>query len=161
MKFTDKKGREYDCVITLATAITLKKMGVDLSGHLTGDIWEKLGNDLELLVNVLAASVADSLESLKIDEVEFAKSLGGDSLENATIALRDAITDFFPPRQRAAGKKLAEKSDAVMNLESERMLKAIDNLTPEALLASMTSSGLKPESSDSSQANSTDSGSVN
>ena len=54
MKFTDKKGREYDCVVTVATAIAFKKLGVNLMGTFDGKLWEQLAEDPELLVNVLA-----------------------------------------------------------------------------------------------------------
>lgn len=161
MKFVDSKGREYDPSITLATQIALKKLGVDLMGHFDGRLWENLADDPELLVNVLAESVSESMIKNNVDAVEFAKSLGGDSLDAATTALRDAITDFFPPLQRAAAKKLIEKSDTVMKMAAGQMDKAIDNLTPEAILASMNSSGTRLGSQVSAQASSIASDSEN
>ena len=148
MKFKDNQGREYDCVVTIATAIAFKKLGVNLMGNFDGKLWQQLADDPELLVNVLAESVRGSLESLKIDEAEFARSLGGDSLEAASFALRDAIADFSPPLQRAAMKKLISKSDAAQNLAAERMMKAIEAITPESLLTSLDSVGSKPELSE-------------
>ena len=161
MKFSDKKGREYDCVVTIATAISFKKLGVDLMGSFDGKLWEQLASDPELFVNVLAESVRSSLQDMKVTEEEFAQSLGGDSLEAASLALRDAIADFSPPLQRGAMKKLILKSDQAQQLAAERMMAAIDDLTPESLLNSLTSAGSKPELSESVPGTSTQSDSAN
>jgi hypothetical protein len=160
VKFSDKRGREYDCVVTIATAIKFKKLGVNLMGSFDGKLWEQLADDPELLVNVLAESVRGSLDEMNVTEEEFARSLGGDSLESASLALRQAIADFSPPLQRAAMKKLIEKSDQAQQMAAERMLKAIDDLTPESLLNSLNSAGNKLESSDSHQETLTQSDSV-
>lgn len=149
MKFTDTKGREYDCFVSVATAIEFKKLGVNLMGHFDGKLWKQLAEDPELFVNVLVASVRGSMESQGVTEEDFARSLGGDSLEQASIALRDAIADFSPPLQRAAMKKLIEKADAVQELAGQRIMNAIETLTPEQILTLSSSAGDKPESSDS------------
>lgn len=154
MSFKDSKGREYDCKVSLATAIELKKIGVDIGHHLDGKLWQQLSEDPALLVTTLAMACADSLKSHGIDEMELASSLDGDSLDAASEALLDAITDFSPPRVRAAIRKVMDKSNQAMNLATDRLNQAVDSLTPEQLLTSFNSSGDRPESSDSSQANS-------
>ncbi len=149
MKFLDTKNREYECRVTVADAIELKKMGLNLMGHFDGSIWQKLGDDLELLVNAIALTVRSQIESNKIDAAEFARCLGGDGLEAATMSLRDAITDFSPPSQRAAIKKLFEKYDVAMQVISSQQLTAIERLTTEQILTSSspaTSAQALPES---------------
>ena len=161
MKFRDSKGREHDCLVTLSTSIAFKKLGVDLMGHFDGKLWEQLANDPELLVNVLAESIKDSMIAHNIDAVELARSLGGDTLEKATIALREAIADFSPPLQRAAMKKLIEKADQVQAIATGRIMKELDSLDPQTILNSLNLSGDKPESSVSLPASSTKSVSAN
>jgi hypothetical protein len=138
VKFLDTKNREYECRVTVADAIELKKMGLDLMGHFNGSIWQTLADDLELLVNAIALTVRSQIEANKIDAAEFARCLGGDGLEAATISLRDAITDFSPPSQRAALKKLFEKTDVAMQVMSSQQLTAIEQLTTELILTSLS-----------------------
>jgi hypothetical protein len=149
LKFLDVKNREYECRVSVADAIELKKMGLDLMGHFDGSIWQKLAEDLELLVNAIALTVRNQMEAYQIDAAEFARCLGGDGLEAATMSLRDAITDFFPPSQRTALKNLFVKTDAAMTVMSSQQLAAIDGLTTEQILTSLslaTSARELPES---------------
>lgn len=154
MQFNDQLGRVYECNVTLATAIAFKKLGVDLMQTFDGKLWEQLAGDPELLVNVLAESVRGSLTAMNITDQSFAEALGGDSLEAATVALRDAIADFSPPLQRAAMKNLIEKSNAVQKLAADQLNRALDQLTPETIFASLSGSTSNQESSGSSQVSS-------
>jgi hypothetical protein len=149
LRFLDTKNREYECRVTVADAIELKKMGLDLMGCFDGSIWQKLEEDLELLVNAIALTVRSQIDANKIDAAEFARCLGGDGLYAATISLRDAITDFSPPSQRAALKRLFEKTDVAMQVVSSQELTAIERLTTEQILTSLnpaTSAQALPES---------------
>ncbi len=161
MNFTDQKNRVYECKVTLATAIQFKKLGIDLMQAFDGKLWEQLATNPELLVNVLALSVKASLDKMAIDEQEFAESLGGDSLESATKALMDAIADFSPPLQRAAMRKLIQKTNAVEQLAGEDLNKKLDQVTPQMIFDSLNGSTNKPESSTSHPANSNSSGPEN
>jgi len=139
LKFLDTKNREYECRVTVADAIELKKMGLNLMGHFDGSIWKKLEEDLELFINAIALTVRSQIEANNIDAAEFARCLGGDGLAAATISLRDAITDFSPPSQRAALKKLFEKTDVAMEAINSQQLKEIERLTTEQMEQILTS----------------------
>ena len=161
VNFTDQKSRVYECKVTLSTAIALKKMGIDLMGAFDGKLWEQLAADPALLLDVLAVSVKSSLESMNITEAEFAESLGGDSLESATKALMDAIADFSPPLQRAAMRKLIQKTAAVEKLAGEEINRKLDQVTPQMIFDSMNGSTNKLESSTSLPVSSATSAPVN
>ncbi|MBV5344133.1 MAG: hypothetical protein JZU63_00600 [Rhodoferax sp.] len=157
MKFTDLKNREYECRVTVADAIELKKMGLDLMDHFDGAIWQKLADDLELLVNAIALTVRSQIEGHKIDPAEFARCLGGDGLEFATMSLWEAITDFSPPSQRTALRKLIEKTDAAKTIAASQLLDVIDRMTPEQILTSLNPVTNAQGSPGSSQVNSVES----
>lgn len=162
MKFKDSKGREYDCFVSAATAIRFKKeYQINLADHFTGDLWKRFADDPELLVNCLADACAGSITTLNVTPQDFANSLDGDAFSSAIDALQGAITDFSPPRQRAAFTNLMNKTQAALDLEMDRLDERVAALTPEEILTSLNSSGSKPESSDSNPANSTASPSEN
>lgn len=164
--FRDKQGREFRCRVSAATAITLKKeLSINLLDHFDGSLWQRLATDPELLVNVLFEITRESREEFGIvDGGAFARLLDGDVLEAAGEAMRAAIVDFIPPRQRAAFRKLLEKSKAVELVTIEKMEAAVDGMTIEGLTAAIemmhekgqaTSNRSSGNSSDSPAADST------
>lgn len=144
MSFRDSSGREFVCVVNLSTVIELKRRhGINVNDIGQGDLLARIANDPELLVNMLWTCCEGSAKSLGFDEIQFAQSLGGDSLENAVDAMLDAIILFFPPLKRGAMMKLIEKGRLVQRLASERAMTAIEALTPEQILTSYSSAGSK------------------
>ena len=140
MSFRDVNGREYLCVVNLATVISLKQRhGININDIGQGDLLTRIANDPELLVNMLWACCEGSAKSLGVDEIQFAQSLGGDSLESAIDSMLDAIILFFPPLKRGAMTRLMDKSRQVQRLASERAMTAIEELTPEQILTSYNS----------------------
>lgn len=160
--FKDIKGRKYDCIVTAATAIALKKKyQINLAGHFDGTLYQQLGDDPELLVNVIAETVVVSMKALEVTAEDFGQSLDGDALDSAVNALHEALTDFSPPRQRAAFRKVTEKFKTVQELQWDQVDEKINNLTSDEILTLWNSSGAKPVSRESSQASSTASTSEN
>lgn len=140
MKFTDTKGRDYECVVTLQTVINLRKNGVNLNDLFKkdSDIWTRLDNDPELLVNTLCVICDESIRKHHsgTDEeiaIAFASSIGGDTLAHANAAMWEAIASFYPPLQRAALMKIWIKTQSLTKLAMERIWDATDNLTLETL----------------------------
>lgn len=156
--FRDKQGREFRCRVSAATAIVLKKdLGINLLDHFDGSLWQRLATDPELLVDVLFEITRESRDELGIvDGGAFARLLDGDVLEAAGEAMRAAIVDFIPPRQRAAFRKLLEKSKAVEMVTIEKMEAAVDGMTIEALTAAIEMIHEKGQTLNSSSGNSSD-----
>lgn len=152
MKFTDESGREYESRVTVATAIALKnRLEINLAEIAGGDLLERLEADTELLVNVLWLTVEKSAVALGVSQDEFADSLRGDVFRAAVDAMLGAIADFFPGPKRALLNELLAKSRRVDELATERAAAAVNRLTPEAILTSLSSVSSRPASSASSE----------
>jgi len=150
MKFADAKGREYECRVTLQTAINLKSQAdFNLNDIGKTDLLERLTNDPELLVNVLWVIVEKSAKANQVDQEEFAASLGGDTLAAAVDAMMDSIVSFFQPSRRTALKMMLDKGREVESLAGQQLRAAMEKTTPEMILIALNSAGNKgalPES---------------
>ena len=85
----------------------------------------ELFGDLEKLVNCLFCACEEQAISKQVNEMEFAKGLMGDTLDEAVKAFLEAIADFFPnPHQRKTLKKFFETAtkanEALMGMEAEK-----------------------------------------
>lgn len=130
MKFRDSQQREFECVVTLATAVALKKIGVNINDS---DLMTKLAEDPETLVNTLYLTCKKSCEANGVSDVQFGELLDGDTLEPAINALWDAIASFSPPPQRAALRKIWVKTKELTEAQMAEVNNAIDGLTLEKL----------------------------
>ena len=111
-KFTDRLGREFACVVTVAEAEQLKnELQVDLGNITESDLFGKLSIDWRLLVDVIGVVAAESIAGHGItDPRELARGLDGNTLGAAFDAIWEAIADFFPPRMRLALREMIAKS---------------------------------------------------
>lgn len=103
-KFTDLKGREYRCVVTVGTVEKLKEeLQLDIGDAIDGKLYDRLSDDWKLLVDVISIACEESISSHQItDPKDFASALNGDVLGAAFDAFMDAVADFSPPRKRQA-----------------------------------------------------------
>lgn len=86
-----------------------KELSLDLV-VLDGTVFEKLESDVVLLVDtlwILCRTQARAVHGIT-DEV-FGAGLGGDCIADATKALLDAITDFFPKDKREVVQTLVDQ----------------------------------------------------
>jgi hypothetical protein len=127
--FTDADGREWRLSLTINDIRRIRKeVDVDLAdvGETT---MERLGDPV-MLVDVLHCLLHSECQSRGLDAVAFARSMRGDTLDQASTALLDAVIDFFPSRRRqflltlrdkseALGKRMQERDQAI--LESDRL----------------------------------------
>lgn len=111
-RFTDKKGREWtlDLDVGLAEHVS-KEAEVNLalsSGDWIRVVVEPTGRKL---VEVLWLLVEEQAKATSITPEDFARGFGGDQLEKAGAALREAVVDFFPLRAvREAAREEMEKA---------------------------------------------------
>jgi hypothetical protein len=99
--FTDSTGRSWQLEVLVGTIKRVRALaGVDLLGVLEGVMLDKLASDAVLLVDVLYACCKEQADGLGISDEQFGRSMTGDALEAGSLALLEALADFFPSRQR-------------------------------------------------------------
>lgn len=108
--FTDHAGRVWTISIHVTAVKRCRALaGVDLYG-LVDEKFEglsKLLGDPCGLVDVLYVLCKDEADRLGVSDEDFGRGLGGDSLERATAAFLEELTDFFPdPRVRAGMRRV-------------------------------------------------------
>ncbi len=147
--FRDVKGRKYTTFISADLAIHLKeKDGIDLA-DLSDESFHALARDAQTLIGVLWMTAEDSAKELGVDAKEFARSLGGDSLEDAIDALQEAIILFSRRSFRTVLRKMAEKGKEIDALAQQKMLQAVAKIDPEHVLTSFSTASNKPPSPES------------
>lgn len=132
--FKDASGREYEATITLATAIKLQKIGVNLNKPVSiPDAWN---SDLELLGDTIWFACEKSFREHGYDEKTFAECLAGDAITDATEAVWESIILFSQPSTRTALQKLWGKGKEVTELAATKILASLDQTTAEQILIS-------------------------
>jgi hypothetical protein len=103
----DGQGRAWSLAITVNTIKRVRELAdVNLLDAFDGRLFIRLGQDFELLVNVIYAVCQPRAVELGVSEEDFAELLCGDALEAAGLALVQGVLDFFPKDRRAALEKL-------------------------------------------------------
>jgi hypothetical protein len=100
--------------------------GIDL-----GDLDEKwklaCRRDVVLLVNTLYLLCQPEAHERGITDEQFGASLVGDAIRRATIAMDEAIADFFPEESRVILRAMTAKDEEVRKLGMERALAKIND----------------------------------
>ena len=113
-RFNDAKGRQWTLVVTVGSIKRVREAcGIDLADVETAAT--RLSEDPVLLVDVLWVLCKYQAEHLEVpvSETDFGESLVGDPIEDATVALQEAIASFFPAKRRLLLQRLLKKIDDV------------------------------------------------
>lgn len=110
-RFTDRFGREFNCVVTVAEAEQLKKeLQIDLGEISDGKLFDRLSTDWGAMVSVCWIVCQESIAAIPgLIPEDFGKGFNGDVLGAAFDAFWEAVADFFPPRRRAALREMIAK----------------------------------------------------
>jgi len=172
--FTDPAQRTWTVAINVAAVRRVRDaLKLDLLSVIDGELLEKLAGDPCLLCDVLYVLCKPQAEERGIGDEQFGELLAGDVIDAATQALIEELIDFFPSRTRrplgemraklmalqaALTRKSLAKLDALdVEQTADQLLAAMEKLGPDGLakllasrpLASGSSSGTSPDSSDS------------
>ncbi len=107
-KFTDLKGREWDCALNVLTVERVRKE-VDADFYKvddTPDLVERIEGDDIYCGSVVCCVIAPQLEAKSVSLEDFADSIAaGNALDDAALALENAIVNFTrsPRRKMVAG----------------------------------------------------------
>ena len=161
--FTDNTGRTWIIAINVGTIKRVRAIcGVDLANIITieagktpkVDLLERLAADPVLLVDVLYAVCKEEADTRKVTDEDFGRSMAGDAIELATVALLDEIIDFFPEAKRRVFRKILDGARR-FEIKSKKALAELladpelDGKIDSALEALTTLSGILPESPES------------
>lgn len=117
----DAEGHSYETKITVAEIRDVKtELGINLMDIATGDLLQKISEDVILLCDILYVINRSQAKEYGIDDAQFGRNLYGDALEEATRAFMEEMINFFP-NQRT--RQLLKKA---MTKGQERMDKALD-----------------------------------
>lgn len=117
----DAEGHAYETKITVAEIRDVKtELGINLMDIATGDLLQKISEDVILLCDILYIINRSQAKEYGIDDVQFGRNLYGDALEDATHALMEEMINFFPSQRT---RQLLTKA---MTKGQERMDKALD-----------------------------------
>ena len=117
----DAEGHAYETKITVAEIRDVKtELGINLMDIATGDLLQKISEDVILLCDILYVINRSQAKEYGIDDAQFGRNLYGDALEEATHAFMEEMINFFP-NQRT--RQLLTKA---MTKGQERMDKALD-----------------------------------
>ena len=117
----DAEGHAYETKITVAEIRDVKtELGINLMDIATGDLLQKISEDVILLCDILYVINRSQAKEYGIDDAQFGRNLYGDALEEATRAFMEEMINFFP-NQRT--RQLLTKA---MTKGQERMDKALD-----------------------------------
>lgn len=115
--FKDGMGRQWICRIDVAAIRRVRSMcNVDLAnliairkdGSTDTNVLQSLADDSILLVDVLNAVILPQLQAMSLTGEEWAESVNGQVIEDATYALIEGVAEFFPPQKKTLTLKLLE-----------------------------------------------------
>lgn len=119
-----------------------ESIGVEIK-NFAADGWKLLFEtvaDTEKFVDLLHALCLPQIEAAGVTLEDFLKSLAGDEYEAAVHALVKAFSDFYPSQSRALLLALVKKGTEVQNLSAAKAMVSLNELSPEAILATLKSS---------------------
>ena len=142
ISFKDTKDRTWTVVLNVHTVKQIRdELKVDLLSP-TPETMLTLASDTILLVGALSIALSEDMEKQKVEPEGFARSLGGDVLDDATDCLIEAIVNFSRRHQRPALRKALERVRAAeekigkaaeKTLDDPRMEKMIDREIAESI----------------------------
>jgi hypothetical protein len=128
--FNDNEGRKWKIALDAPTIREVRKAfdGLDLADA-KGEAYEHLASDPCLLVDVIAFLCRDEIQRASLTERQFGEALIGDAIDGATTALLEAITDFFPQRQRSVMRCLVQQQDQMQTKARDLAMQKITDPT--------------------------------
>ena len=133
--FVDNMGKTWTVTVNVGTIKRVKDLlGINLVQAITGDLIEKVENDICLFVDILYVVCKQQAQANNISDEKFGELLGGDSLEKATEAFLDQLIDFFPEAKRKLYRKAWSKTKQAEVLAVQKLEKKLQAMDLEQML---------------------------
>jgi hypothetical protein len=140
---TKVKGKkvEWNVSVDYLAAKKLKAAGFDIfnqSAYLGG-----IFNDVPSIIDATVILIAPQLEKAGIALDDFLRSVHGEILDAVSIAMNDALADFFPPARRRIVRMVGEKA---MQADAEILAMVESKLTSGDSATNTPEPSASPES---------------
>jgi hypothetical protein len=127
--FKDLKGSEWVVRFTVGSAMRIRQeLGIDIDRLISGDSEEigRLLSDTWRIMELLVLLLADQIESRGMVDgntpsTEFYDRFGGDVLDEACIAILQAIGDSLPKLKRRGLLAVVERISPTMEAAAKRV----------------------------------------
>jgi hypothetical protein len=127
-KFVDRAGHIWIVDIDNTTLRRVKNLtGVQLLEAIDGDLITRLSSDPLLLGDVLYAICKPQADHQQITDEAFGEGLAGNSIDDATSALLEALINYFPESRRRLLRKAAEKQKLIETRGLSAIEKRLDD----------------------------------
>jgi hypothetical protein len=138
-QFTDSLKRTWTLIITTWEFKNLReKLNVEILDYFDtakeGSLSDKLTKQPDYIVDILGVLCVEQMKSYGATPESLYRLFDGGTCEAATIALGEAIVDFFQnSRQGPAMKKFLEMQKTLARMMDEQAATATAELTPEKM----------------------------
>ncbi len=135
--FRDNKGRQWTCRVDYAALRRVRDtLGINLADTAVNDKGEniilmRIASDPVLLVDVLYLVCCFRNGQSAVTAEDFAESIVGDVIDEASLALLSGLAEFFPTSRRLPMLKAVEMTRAAMTEFRESMEKILSGESPE------------------------------
>ena len=135
--FRDNKGRQWTCRVDYAALRRVRDtLGINLADTAVNDkgenvILTRIASDPVLLVDVLFLVCCFRDGASTVTDDDFAESIVGDVIDDASLALLTGIAEFFPTSRRLPMLKAVEMTRAAMKEYRESMTATLTGESPE------------------------------
>ena len=128
-EFSDNTGRTWAVTVNVAVVKRVHSLlGVHLGDVVGGNLAQRMIDDPVLMVDVIFAILKPEADERGVDDEEFARSMGGDALDNAMEAFLDEmVNEYLPPTKARLFAKAMTKYRAMMDQVASRAEKLIDS----------------------------------
>ena len=131
--FKDSLAREWTIDVNVATARNVRdSLQVDLFSMFEKEAARLLGDPC-LVVDVLYVLCKEQCNARKLNDEDFGKAMAGDSFHEATMALMEAVIDFFPSSRRPVLRAMVNKANELQQVVTEKAMKDLEAITIDSL----------------------------
>lgn len=139
--FTDDLDREWDLSINAGIYMSLQDSGIDIASVFSGDddtLEEIISGDRMMDILGIIGMISESQrEERGITKQDFYNALGGEVIENATLAFLQAIINFTAAPKRPAMLAVLEQVLNALNLAGEKTAEKISSPETTEQITSM------------------------
>lgn len=135
--FLDTANRPWRLEISVATVKRVKSM-LDLDLLDVEKTLKQIAHPVTL-VDLIWVLIESQAQTANVTDLQFAESMGGDSLEQASHALLEALTLFFEGPRRAMLQKALEKAKRVEALAAELADKRLAEFSDDVIKQQLAS----------------------
>lgn len=133
-QFRDNRAESWSIDLDYARLKEIRsRLGIDLLALDNRQQISRLVEDQYLLVDVLYLACAAQCAERGVSDEEFGRRLIGDPIDEASFALLEGLSNFFPSRKRA----LIQGALATLRDTNERLLSRTEQLVREGMFSDL------------------------